>query len=149
MKLRVPHFRQQHPHTCLPACVRMVLAYWSKKHDEEELAQAFNTMPVWGTRPENVVAGLEEMGYHALWFENAALERLLDLLDNGWPVIVFLRAADLPHGRTGLHAVVVIGIEGEQVIYLDPNLDDEQRLELSSFMKAWSSMGHQGLAVWE
>ena len=34
MKLPVPHFRQQLPHTCLPACVRMVLAYWGKEHSE-------------------------------------------------------------------------------------------------------------------
>ena len=27
MKLAVPHYRQSQSHTCLPACVRMVLAY--------------------------------------------------------------------------------------------------------------------------
>lgn len=91
---------------------------------------------------------MEELGYHALWFENATFERLLDLLAQGWPVIVFLRATDLPHGRAGLHAVVVIGIEGEQVSCLDPNLDHELTLELFSFLKAWSSLGHQGLVVW-
>lgn len=148
MKLAVPHFRQQYPHTCLPACVRMVLAHWGKEHSEEELAQALGTVAVWGTRPESVVAGLEGLGYHALWFENATLERLFDLLAHGWPVIAFLRAADLPHGRAGLHAVVIVGIEGERVTYLDPNLDHQFSLELSSFLKAWSSLGYQGLVVW-
>lgn len=46
MKLAVPHFRQEHPHTCLPACVRMALAYWGKEYSEEELAQVFGTEPV-------------------------------------------------------------------------------------------------------
>lgn len=148
MKLTVPHFRQQHPHTCLPACVRMVLAHWGQEHSEEELAQALGAVSVWGTRPESAVAGLERLGYHALWFENATLERLLDLLAHGWPVIVFLRAADLPHGRAGLHAVVVVVLEGEQVTCLDPSLDHELRLELSSFLRAWSNLGHQGLVIW-
>ncbi len=148
MKLPVPHFRQQLPHTCLPACVRMVLAYWGKEHSEEELAQALGTVPVLGTRPESVVAGLENMGYRALWFENATLERLLDLLVHDWPVVVFVRAADLPHGRIGLHAVVVIGIEGEHVTCLDPSLDREFSFELSSFLRAWSNLRRQGLIVW-
>ncbi len=148
MKLPVPHFKQQHSYSCLPACVRMVLAYWGQEHSEEELAQALGTLPVWGTRPESVVAGLDKLGYHALWFERATLERLLDLLAEGWPVIVFVRAADLPHGRVGLHAVVVVRIEGGQVTCLDPTLDHELSVELSSFLKAWSSLEHQGLVVW-
>jgi ABC-type bacteriocin/lantibiotic exporter with double-glycine peptidase domain len=126
----------------------MVLAYWGREHSEEELAQAFGTVPVWGTRPDRVVFGLEKLGYHALWFENATLERLLDLLAEGWPVIVFVRATDLPYGRAGLHAVVVIGVESERVTYLDPRLDREFSLELSSFLKAWSSLERQGLVVW-
>lgn len=148
MKLEVPHFKQQHPHTCLPACVQMVLAYWGKTHNEEELAQAFATVPVWGTRPENVVAGLEKLGYHALWFQGATFERLLELLDHGWPIIVFVRAVDLPHGRIGLHAIVAIGIEEGRLIYLDPAVDGEQHMELGAFFEAWSGLGHQGLAVW-
>lgn len=126
----------------------MVLAYRSKEHSEEELAEVLGTTPVWGTRPDIAVAGLESMGYHALWFENATFERLLDLLVQGWPVIAFLRATDLPCGRTGLHAVVVVGIEGDLLICLDPNLDQELSLELSSFLKAWSPLGCQGLVVW-
>lgn len=148
MKLAVSHFRQQYPHTCVPACVRMVLAYLGKEHDEEAMAQAFGTVPVWGTRPEDVVTGLEKLDYHALWFENATLDRLLELLDHGWPVIVFLRAADLPHGRAGLHAVVMIGMEEDQIIYLDPALDREQTMELRAFLDAWSALGYQGLVVW-
>lgn len=77
---------------------------------------------------------------------NATLERLLDLLS--WPVIVLLPATDLPHGRAGLHAIVVIGIEREQVLCLYPSLDHEPNLELSSFLSAWSNLGHQGLVMW-
>ncbi|MBI4672633.1 MAG: C39 family peptidase [Chloroflexi bacterium] len=114
----------------------MVLAYRGKAHREEELAEHCGSVPPWGTRPENVVAGLENLGYHALWFENATLERLLELLARDWPVIVFLRAGDLPHGRAGLHSVVIVGIEGEQVVCLDPVLDRALRLGLSPFLRA-------------
>ena len=75
--LNVPHCRQKSPDACLPACVRMVLAYRGRKHHEQELVQALGTVRGLGTNPESAITGLESMGYHALWFENATLERLL------------------------------------------------------------------------
>ena len=148
MTLPVSHFEQEYPHTCVVTCIRMVLAYLGQEHSEEELSTACGTVPVWGTRPDVAVAGLERLGYHGLWFENANLERILDLLDQNWPVIVFVRAAELPHGRAGIHAVVVVGIEEKQVICLDPAPEVELRLPLSAFLEVWSGMGNQGMVVW-
>jgi ABC-type bacteriocin/lantibiotic exporter with double-glycine peptidase domain len=146
--LVVPHYRQKSPDTCLPACVRMVLAYRGRTHSERELVRALGTVRGLGTNPESAIAGLESMGYHALWFENATLERLIDLLGHDWPVIVFLRAASLPHGRTGLHAVVLVEIDDVQVTCLDPSLDRPLALELVTFLSTWRILGHQGLVVW-
>ena len=146
--LSVPHYRQKSPEACLPACVRMVLAYRGRQHSEQALVQALGTVLGLGTNPESAITGLESMGYHALWFENATLERLIDLLGHDWPVIVFLRAANLPHGRAGLHAVVLVEINDEQAICLDPSLDQPLTLELSTFLSAWSILGGQGLVVW-
>ena len=126
----------------------MVLAYRGRKHSEQELVRTLGTVRGLGTNPESVITGLESMGYHALWFENATLERLIDLLGHDWPVIVFLRAADLPHGRAGLHAVVLIEIDDERTICLDPSLDQPLTLELSMFLNAWRILGSQGLVVW-
>lgn len=148
MKLPIPHFQQELPYTCLPACVRMVLAHHGEEYSEDELAQAFNPIPDFGTHPKNAVTGLEEMGYHALWFENASLERLIELLNNQWPIIVFVMAADLPHGHSGLHAVVVVGIEDKQIICLDPILMNESRFELSFFSYIWGKLDNQGLVIW-
>jgi hypothetical protein len=91
---------------------------------------------------------LERIGYRALWFENATLERLLDLLAHDWPVIVFLRAADLPHGHAGLHAMVLVAIGVEQVTCLDPSLDQPLTWALSPFLSSWRILGSQGLIVW-
>lgn len=146
--MRLNPLRQEQPHTCLPACVRIVLDYWGHPHREDELAQAFHSVPIWGTLPGDVIAGLELLGYRGLWFENAGLERLLALLEQGWPVIVFLRAADLPHGRAGLHAVVVAALERGSVHCVDPALGAETHLPLDEFLHAWSFLDNQGLVVW-
>jgi ABC-type bacteriocin/lantibiotic exporter with double-glycine peptidase domain len=87
MMLPVPHFQQATPYTCLPACVHMVLAFLGHDLTEEELARAFDTVPLLGTLPDHVVSGLETMGYRSLWFENATVDRLRALLNHQWPII--------------------------------------------------------------
>ena len=56
--------------------------------------------------------------------------------------------AELPHGRAGVHAVIIVGIEEEQVICLDPTLEVELRLTLFAFLEVWSGLGNQGMVVW-
>ena len=126
----------------------MVLAYRGKEHSEPELAEALGTVWGLGTNPESAIKGLESLGYHALWFENATRERLADLLSQSWPVIVFVRASDLPHGRAGLHAMVLVDIGDGQVTCLDPTFDRPLTLKLSVFLSAWKILGNQGLVVW-
>lgn len=53
MALNVPLMPQEHPWTCLPACIRMVLAYRGKLIDEAEIAAACRTVPLRGTQIEN------------------------------------------------------------------------------------------------
>jgi len=127
----------------------MVLAYLGKDHPENELTAAFHTLPLIGTLAENAVSSLEQMGYQTLWFQNANLDKLISLLTYGWSVIVFVHASALPHGLDGIHAIVVIGIEDEQVICLDPELPHELPLTLPRFLAIWAGLDHQGLVIWE
>jgi hypothetical protein len=41
--LSVPHFEQSRDGVCLPACVRMVLAFWKKNLPEADIAQTLGT----------------------------------------------------------------------------------------------------------
>src|SRR5262245_3571102 len=122
MKLRIPHLQQETLYTCLPACVRMVLAHLGETYQEAELATLLQTIPLIGTAPEQAKAGLESAGYHVLWFENATTEKLAQLLANNWPIILFFHAKDLPHGQGGLHASVLVQITTRSVVLLDPML---------------------------
>lgn len=149
MILPVPHYQQAYNYTCVPACARMILAYFGHEHDEAELALTFKTIPFLGTQPDQVVSGLETLGYHALWFENATIERMKDILAVEWPLIVFLRAQDLPHGRTRLHALVIIGIEDDAIVCLDPTLADRLKISPSSFVSLWANLNYQGMVIWE
>ncbi len=48
MALDVPLLRQEHPWTCLPACIRMVLAYRGQLIAEVDVAAACRTTPPLG-----------------------------------------------------------------------------------------------------
>jgi ABC-type bacteriocin/lantibiotic exporter with double-glycine peptidase domain len=41
--LTLPHFKQSERYTCLPACARMVLAFYGDEQDEAELERLFST----------------------------------------------------------------------------------------------------------
>ncbi|MEM7127266.1 MAG: hypothetical protein AAF702_13120 [Chloroflexota bacterium] len=105
-------------------------------------------MPLLGTLPENVVSGLEAMGYHAVWFENASAERLHTLVRHNWPVITLLQAEDLPDGVAGLHAVVVTGLAGGQISFLDPMQTEPTVMLEPDFLEAWDNLDNQGIVIW-
>ena len=44
--------------------------------------------------------------------------------------------------------MIIVGIEEEQVICLDPTLEVELRLTLFAFLEVWSGLGNQGMVVW-
>ena len=147
-KLRVPHFQQTTSYTCIPACIRMVLAYYGKQHSEQDLAFAFQTVPLVGTLPENVIPVLEEWGHNIRWFERGSIEQLTKLLAQNFPVILFVRAADLPQKGTSLHALVLVQMDSRSVVLLDPTQKKELRLSIKRFIHIWTNFGNEGIVIW-
>jgi hypothetical protein len=43
--LNVPHFKQEFRYSCIPACARMVLAFFGQQHTEAELRTLMKTGP--------------------------------------------------------------------------------------------------------
>jgi len=127
----------------------MVLAHQGYTYTEAELATLLQTIPLIGTAPEQAKAGLEFVGYQVLWFENARVEKLSQLIANNWPVILFFQAKDLPYGHSGLHAVVLIQIIKRSIVFLDPMLKAESRLSLATFQRIWSNLDCQGMVIWK
>lgn len=62
--MHVPHFEQELDYSCLPACVRMVLAFYGYECIEGELRALLKTRPG-GTSPVQVMWRLPELGFEA------------------------------------------------------------------------------------
>jgi ABC-type bacteriocin/lantibiotic exporter with double-glycine peptidase domain len=149
--LDVPFYPQEHPVSCLPACAWMVLSFWGRDHSENELAEVFHLHSLLGVQPEQAVIGLNSLGYQALWFEKATVDRLYEILNHGWPAIIFLSASDLPHGQSGIHALVLVGFQDELLYCLDHALNKKKgriTLKLNEFKYLWRRLDNQGLIIW-
>src|SRR5262249_31093582 len=92
--LNVPHFQQELEYSCLPACVRMVLAHYGDIRTEPELRSLLDTQLA-GTRARNV------MRLSTPEFEvNLRSSNLADLqsaLARNQPPIVFLKTGPLEY----------------------------------------------------
>jgi ABC-type bacteriocin/lantibiotic exporter with double-glycine peptidase domain len=140
--LPVPQYKQSADGFCLPACARMVLAYWGHHLPEEQVAKQLRSFP-FGTPAPNV-RYLESLGV-SVTFGSASLARLRDWLQNRIPCIVFVQAGDLPYSVSeGYHAIVVVGLDEHAAYVNDPASDTApQVIPLEHFLLAWSEFDYE------
>lgn len=140
--MNVPHFQQERDYSCLPACVRMVLAFYGEQHSEEELRRILKTR-VTGTSPANLMLNLPGIGYSARVFDSS-YAFLQSCISDDMPCIVHLWTPSLPHWHdAAIHAVVVTGIEDDVVLINDPVLSTPATPVLvEDFLEAWTATDH-------
>ena len=79
--LSVPHFEQSRDGMCLPACSRMILAYWRHNLSERKLARLLKT-DSWGTPISNIQL-LSKLRYD-VDFGSFSQDKLLTHLNLVW-----------------------------------------------------------------
>jgi len=147
MKIEVPILPQETPYTCLPACVRSVLRYYAQEFSEKNIAAACQVNRR-GVRFEHAAKFIRSLGLESTHFKNGGLHDLFDYLAANQPIIAALGAEHLPYaGDRTSHAVVICGLEGDEVVFIDPALGKEIRLDSMTFYKAWTSRGRSGLVI--
>ena len=140
--MNVPHCRQERNYSCLPACVRMVLAFYQVEYAEDELRRLFGTR-VTGTSPARVMLRLPDLGFDAIILD-ASQSFLRDSVASDQPCIVHLWTAPLPHWEADVvHAVVVTDID-EQIVWInDPVLQSGPTpVPVDAFLEAWAATDH-------
>jgi len=144
--LPAPHFEQSRDGTCLPACARMVLAYWGRQATEVEIADLLGAQ-VFGTAISNV-ARLTRLGY-AIQHSHFDLDRLHRELDDRIPVIVRLWTGFLDYWAVETsHVAVVVGIDDDCVYLNDPAFPDHpQRVAVNSFLAAWAEYDETAVVI--
>jgi len=132
----VPQREQTQPADCLAACVAMVLDYLEQPISYSQLLRLLGIGPAGA--PRRNVLRLARHGLQVTYRE-ATLPILVDYLQTGRPVIVFMDTGELAYwSRTTNHAVVVVGIAGETILVNDPAFPAaSQRVPRDEFELAW------------
>lgn len=132
-----PYFRQAYPFSCVPACLRMILASYNIEISETELRSRCECDET-GTTSSSTVKAAIEYGFDAYRAE-LIFEELKDLILQNITPIVFIRIFE---GASYSHAVVVYKITKEKVFVLDPE-NGEREFDINSFIEIWS----RGLSI--
>lgn len=146
--LPLPHFEQSRDSRCLPACVRMTLAYWGRNLSENKLAKILGTRD-FGT-PISNVERLRRQGYQ-VEFGSLTVEALKAHLLAGRPVIarVWTKMLDYWQEEETSHVVVVVGFDDTQVYLNDPaSKEVPQPTIWQSFLAAWAEFDETAAVVY-
>lgn len=127
-----PHFFQTHPFSCVPACLRMVLAslgFEVSEFDLRNLCQCDET----GVERKKAINAVLELGFDS-YESTLTIDELRENLKINLSPIVFLRLSETANYS---HAVVVYKISKEKVFVLDPEIG-ERELDINLFTEIWS-----------
>lgn len=136
--MNVPHFEQELSYSCLPACVRMVLAFWGYETSEKNLRILLKTRPA-GTSPVKLLLQLPSLGFNAT-IHTASQSILRQYLEAGFPCIIHVDTEFLPYWSEGvIHAVVITAVDNESVTLNDPSVTyGPLTVPLPNFLRAWA-----------
>jgi ABC-type bacteriocin/lantibiotic exporter with double-glycine peptidase domain len=144
----IPHYYQSGKTTCGAACLRMLAASFGKQCDEETIAGSWTTAN--GCTEYDLVRGAEALDLRAsqAWYFDRP--SAVQALSQNTPFIASLNYGLLNGMKPSveLHFVVVLELEGPEVIYHDPADGPSRRVNLNQFLSAWHSAGSQGVRVW-
>ena len=135
MPSKPPFYEQETPDSCVPACLRMVLASFGVELPESELRTRCDCTH-FGTDALKTVDAARQLGFAGTAKHTLTFEELRTLVADGHHPIVFvdLRPID---GLRDIHALVVIDVSQQEVIVLDP-LKGERSLPSQVFNAAWA-----------
>ena len=146
----LPFFPQEHPESCVPACVRILLAHYGQAYSESEIYACCQT-DFNGTLPSTVIHCLQSLGFKATAPRLSGFDALLEELTVGQIIpIVYINLAPLL-GINVIHAVLVqaIDIADGEIQVIDPAYPPNGRrvFALELFEVAWKLARYQTILV--
>jgi ABC-type bacteriocin/lantibiotic exporter with double-glycine peptidase domain len=137
MRSNLPFYKQEKPYSCVPACLRIVLADRGYILSEADLRERCDCTFL-GTEALKAVDALRSMGFKNSNKQTLRFSELVLELDLGIYPIVFVNLLPID-GVNDAHAMVVMSVDDEDIMVYDP-LQGERLLPRSTFDSAWAMM---------
>jgi ABC-type bacteriocin/lantibiotic exporter with double-glycine peptidase domain len=137
MRSKLIFHRQEKDYSCVPACLKMVLATFGLTFSEVNLREACDCTP-FGTEALQAVDAVRRLGFVNTVKGTSSIEELINQLDLGQYPIAFINLLPID-GIKIAHAIVVMDIDSDWIKVCDP-LQGDRILPRSTFEVAWRMM---------
>ena len=133
-----PFYKQETDYSCVPACLRIVLASLGVFKTEQELRELCDCTLLEGTSALKAVDAARAAGFKGTRKRNLTFDDLMSELERGLFPIAYVETLLPPHAFAQSHALVVIAIERDEVKALDP-ARGEIAFSKDGFLAEWNS----------
>lgn len=144
--LPVPHVKHARQGECLSACASMALRYLEISAEINHLRQLLGILPGFGAPFSNIERLGQRFDVDIIHKSEGSLAEIYTFLQAGWPVLVSVNTYELPHwsGVSCQHALVVVGMAGNQVFVNDPGFAQAPlAVPMGDFDLAWLEMDEE------
>jgi len=127
----------------------MVLSYFQIDRSEGEI----NTLcqaDFSGTTCGQIADVAEQLNLHSEVLMNITVDTLKQMLSSKLPLIALIDGGILYGGIPGFgHFIVIIGIEGREIVYHDPEIGSNCRTRIADLLDAWCQFEFLGVKIWK
>ncbi len=141
---KLPFYKQETPDSCVPACLRMVLAGLGLEITEAELRELCDCT-FEGTSALKAVDAARALGFSQSSKQTLTMAELEAIVNDGHTPIVFVEM-ELINGVYQVHALAVTNITPFSVQVLDPVIG-ERMIPRQVFQFAWQTRHHLAILV--
>jgi ABC-type bacteriocin/lantibiotic exporter with double-glycine peptidase domain len=139
-------FAQEHPASCVAACLRMVLTNFGQYHSESSIRRVLGN-PRFGITLTQAADRLLAAGTMTQWHADWGLDDIRDSLRDGGYPIVGIERRFFGH-PSATHAVVITAVQSADIEMLDPLLGPAPHIaSITTFAIAWRSAGQEALVL--
>ncbi|MFH1207914.1 MAG: cysteine peptidase family C39 domain-containing protein [Patescibacteria group bacterium] len=140
MRLRLPYYHQINDYSCGPAVVQMILKYYGLTKSQRSLIRLVGTNERVGTTRKKLILGFKKFSLETKVVFSADFTAVKEFLKNKIPVIVSYCELDSDQE----HYAIVTGLTKKDVIFQDPWLGSQYRLDRRNFMLRWHNQKKNG-----
>lgn len=140
-------FRQEHPASCVAACVRIVLSGFGQDIEEVQIRGLLGN-PRFGLTLTQAAGKLLEIGAIVEWRGDWNIDDLRDSIRDGNYPIAGIERRFFGH-PSAAHAVVITNMQNKTVEFLDPLSESPKPNKTSreTFIQAWKTAGQEVLIL--
>lgn len=147
---RFPYFRQELPESCVPACLRSILAGYGVVISERELRECCET-DEFGTLPSSAVRCAQSLDFDASSPRLTDLYELIAIVESAQTAVIVFVNLSVICGLNVIHSVVVEMIDptNETIEVLNPAHEPlgYHQWPLSLFEVAWRMARNQAVLI--